>query len=297
MTSENPSPQSPSPGERLGRALLALVRLVIRTLLVILLAILLGMAVYFGAPALYRRYVQPVETSLSRLDDAQARQEQVNQQLNQRLDDLQSRLEDLELQNDTQKQTLDDLGTRLGSLEEAAPTRDLAEIKARLDKMETALLATSANLDQLNKDIGAMDQAISQTSAQVHDFTNPAVPGEAPLQALKAELQLVKAMQLLTRSRLSLVENNFGQAEEDVRAARLLLAGMAGDVASYQVEALSAIIERLDAALNNLPLRPILAAEDLEAAWQLLRSGLPGEPTPEPTPTRETATPTPLPAP
>jgi len=297
MTSENPSPPSPSTGERLGRALLALLRFVVRVLLVFVLAILLGMAVYFGVPALYQRYVQPVETSLSRLDDAQARQEQVNQQLNQRLDDLQSHLEELELQNDSHKQNLDDLGTRLGSLEEAASPQDLVQIKTRLDKMETALQATSANLDQLNKDIAAIDQAIAQTSAQVQDLTNQAATGKTPLQAFRTDLQLLKAMQLLTRSRISMAESNLGLAEEDVRAARLLLASIAGDVPPYQVETLSAIVARLDAALSNLPPRPILAAEDLEAAWQLLRSGLPGEPTPGPTPTQTTATPTPLPTP
>jgi hypothetical protein len=106
-------------------------------------------------------------------------------------------------------------------------------------------------------------------------------------------------MELLTRSRLSLVENNAGEAEQDVRAARQLLAGLGGEVPEYQVEALSSIIARLDQALIDLPARPVLAADNLEIAWQLLRSGLPGEPTPGPTltPGTPTGTPTPGPAP
>jgi hypothetical protein len=39
------------------------------------------------------------------------------------------------------------------------------------------------------------------------------------------------------------------------------------------------MINQLDLALDKLPDTPILAAQDLEIAWQLLKTGLPSEPT------------------
>jgi chromosome segregation ATPase len=274
--------------------LVAVIRFVVRLLLVLLLAVLLGAGVYFGLPALYRRYVQPIETNLARLDDAQARQEQTDQQLRQRLDDLQRRLEALELQNDTQKQSLDEIQTSLSGLEKTAQSDQEKQILTRLGEVESALQAANANLDQLRNDLAGVNQAQAQNSLLVQDLARKAETG-----SLETELQLLKAMELLTRSRLSLVENNAGEAEQDVRAARQLLADLGGEVPEYQVEALSSIIARLDQALTDLPARPVLAADNLEIAWQLLRSGLPGEPTPEPTltPGTPTGTPTPGPAP
>ncbi len=303
MSDEVPTPAPPSFGDRLALAFIAFARALVRIVLILLLAVLLLAGVYYGLPALYQRYVQPFESNLARLNDAQSRQEQANQQIDGRLDELSQRLEDLELQNDSHKQALDEVKTRLEEMErtqqsdEQAGGSAQATATARLGEIETNLAAMGANLEQVQAEIGAINQAMGQTSLQVQEIASLAEVGEAPLQELRNELQLVKAMELLTRSRVYLVEDNLGLAEQDVRAARLLLAKLGGDVPSYQVKPLAAIIARLDAALSNLPTRPILAAEDLEVAWQLLRDGLPGEATPQPTPTAGTGTPTPTPIP
>jgi len=99
---------------------------------------------------------------------------------------------------------------------------------------------------------------------------------DAPISILRRELQIVKAMELLTRSRLFILENNLGLAKDDLSAARDLLASM--KVSASQVRAQKDILARLDLAIGNLPASPVLAAEDVEIAWQLLLKGLPGEP-------------------
>jgi chromosome segregation ATPase len=284
MTSENLSPP-PSTGSRIGQAIVSLVRVLVRLLLVIILAVALGVGIYWGIPALYRRYVQPVERNLSSLNDAQARQQEASHQLEQRLDSLQERLEDLELQNDTHKQTLDELGSRLGGLEAEAQSGEEEEIASRLDDVDAALQAMGADLEQAQKDLAGVNEAMAQNDLELQDLAAQAEMGATPLQELRNELQVVKAMEHLTRSRLFLVENNLGLAEQDVGAARFLLVGLQGEVPEEQVETLEAVISWLDSALDNLPARPILAAQDIEAAWQLLRFGLAGEPTPQPTPT------------
>jgi hypothetical protein len=69
-------------------------------------------------------------------------------------------------------------------------------------------------------------------------------------------------------------------------------------VADYQQATLDEIIQRLDLALEYLPQTPILAAEDLEVAWQLLKIGLPESPSEDidlqPTATPEASTAEPL---
>ena len=293
MSDQAPTPAPPSFGDRLALAFIKFVRALVRILLILLLAVLLVAGIYYGVPALYRRYVRPVETNLARLNDAQSRQEQSNQQINQRLDELEQRLEGLELQNDSHKQTLDEVQARMDEMESAQQAGGGAQATAiaRQDELEATLAAMGANLEQVQAEIAAVDQAIGRTSLLVQELVNSTEAGESPLQELRNELQLVKAMELLTRSRVYLVEDNLGLAQQDVSAARLLLAKMGGDVPSYQVKPLAAIIARLDAALSNLPSKPVLAAEDLEVAWQLLRDGLPGEATPQPTPTIGTGTP------
>ena len=115
---------------------------------------------------------------------------------------------------------------------------------------------------------------------------------------------MAKAMELLARGRQLLVENNPGLAQGDIEAARLLLAGLRPSLNETQLAALDEIVQRLDLALANLaPIAgrtasPVLAAQDLELAWQMILAGLPGpSATPAPTLTRLTPTVTPTPGP
>jgi hypothetical protein len=101
-----------------------------------------------------------------------------------------------------------------------------------------------------------------------------------------------RALDMLGRARLYLAQSNFGLAREDVKSARDLLAALQ---AESNDPALDQAIARLDLSLGNLPAFPIVAAGDLEIAWQILMSGeAPATATPAPTvePTLE-ATPTP----
>jgi hypothetical protein len=114
-----------------------------------------------------------------------------------------------------------------------------------------------------------------------------------PLENIRNELKMVKAMELLTRSRLLMVANNLGLAQQDLQSASELLNGLQASLPADQQGDLAEIIARLDKASSNLPVRPLLASDDLEIAWQLLLLGLPDQPqssTPD-----VTATPTPVP--
>ena len=121
--------------------------------------------------------------------------------------------------------------------------------------------------------------------------------------AVENEFQLLRAMALLTRSRIHMANGNTTLASADILTARELLVSMQAGLTEFQAQALQEVIDRLDAALSFLPRSPLLASDRLEGAWQLLLNGLPsdsvsmeGTPTPEggeESAPEATATPTP----
>lgn len=284
MTSENNPPSSPSFGDRLSIAFVAFVRALIRLMVIVLLAALLGFGIFWGIPALYRQYVLPIQTSVNHLEDVQYSQDQTNQLYSQRLDDLLSRLDALEVQSDTDKQTFTDIQTHLENTESTQQARveeafDSAQATAgaQAEAVNIALETADAELAGLASRIEQPDKNMQALATQVQALEIKIQDGDAPVTALRRELQLVKTMELLTRSRLFLGENNIGLAQQDIQAAHDLLVTLQTQVPAYQLDALAAIVIRLGLALENLPAAPVLATDDLEIAWQLLQRGLPEE--------------------
>jgi hypothetical protein len=281
MNEENIPPSPPSFGERLRSAIAAFLRALFRLTVFTLILVLLGLIV-IGIPALYRQYLQPIQTNLQGLEITQTYLEQANQQLALQVEELQKHLNALEVRGDAEKQAFSELSAQaqnasstqqaqMSALESTQMTAIASskEIDAALKEVSKKITRLTAALEQTNTSLTEIDQRVNDLDAQLKDE-------EAPVAALRRELLLVKAMELLTRSRLFLVENNLGLAADDIQAARGILADL--QVPSYQAETLAEVIQRLDVALGNLPAAPILAAEDLEIAWQLLTRGLPGEP-------------------
>ena len=239
------TPTGPSFGQRVGRFFRFLLRLV---LLLIFLG-LLSLALYLALPWLYQRFIRPVEQNTAQVRELQSRQEQTEQDLT----DLQTRLETMEAGQDQHAESFADLDQRLIDIE--------TEISARSESL--------AALERLQSDLEEQNQAISAE--------------------LERQINLLKAMQLLSRARLSMYQSNFGLAKQDVQIARDLLGGIQPDAPESPAEELGAVIFRLDMTLSNLPDFPVAASDDLDIAWQILLSGLP-----QPTPTMiETRTPAP----
>jgi hypothetical protein len=126
-------------------------------------------------------------------------------------------------------------------------------------------------MDSLTEDIAQTVDDIDALSVTVKD--------EAPLVTVRTEVHLLKAMELLTRARLQLAQDNPGAAKTEVQEARNLLLNLGATLPEDQQKALAAIVQRLELGLANLPDAPRLAADDLEVAWQLLVKGLPAQST------------------
>jgi TolA-binding protein len=285
MSAQNSQPpENQSFGDRMAIAFLAFVRALVTLLVIILVIGLLAAAVIYGGPALYRQYVAPIQNNLAQLQSDQAQQQQTNQQFSQRMDSLQGRITDLESQHDSDKQTLSDLQAQITSL---ASTQQSSQ-----HAWQSTLAASNSEFDQLNNNLAALatqsanlQQKIANTDSNLSYLATAVQSDNLPVAVLRRELQLVKAMEYLTRARISLIANNAGSAQSDIQAAHDLLTALESLVPDYQTSALQAIVNRLDLALGNLPDSPVLASDDLEIAWQLLQKGLPVEAGLTPVPT------------
>jgi hypothetical protein len=190
---------------------------------------------YYGLPLLYQTYIVPVEQNTAEVTELQSRQEQTEQELA----DLQTRLEAMESEQSQSAQSLSELDERLGNLE--------MEIAARTRSLEA--------LEQMQSELQAQNEA---TSAE-----------------LERQVSLLKAMELLSRARLFMYQSNFGLARQDIQIARNLLAKVQPDGPESLADDLDAVIRRLDQVLSDLPDFPVAASDDLNIAWQILLSGLP----------------------
>ncbi len=257
----------PSFGERLLNAFLRFVRALATLVFVLLLLAGIVAAGYYGIPYLYRTYVQPLEETQGKV---QALEQGVTQQLEQLNAQVQQLTEDnalLHAQLDEALGRLDAQAAQIEALQQALDehTQALAVLQEQAAALSDGLDAAQARLDQ-----------VEQTLAD-----------DAPWRRVERTLQVLQIMEHLTRARVYLIQSNFGLARDEVVRAHALVADLAlADPAAWEE-----ILSRLQAALNELPDRPVVAAEDLEIAWRLLNATLP-VPGPQGT---AAATPTPTP--
>jgi predicted nucleic acid-binding Zn-ribbon protein len=202
----------------------------------------------------------------------------------------------------------------MDTLQEAqdAGQGDLDALRVDLETLQTSLASIASALETMQDDLGAIQTGLTDLSGQVDEYgmdvaaLREELSGETSPTILFQELQLVKAMEFLTRARLMLVQNNLGLAQLDIQAGRTILVDLQAETPVYQSEQIARVVARLDAALDNLPDAPVAATDEVEGAWQLLVAGLPAEPpatpaaeatpvpptTPEPTATPTTPEPT-----
>ncbi len=240
MSNENTTASLPS---RRGRGFVTALRYLL------LLAVLggIGVGLYFGVPYLYERFIVPVEANTERLAEIEGKQSADVQMLTGQISDLQSRLAGLET------------GQTQGA-------QAIAEMTGRVDAVETAVATQTGSLQRLEA-LGARLDALTATVSG-HDTL---LAGEGSVLAgLRREIKFSRAIELLARARLHLSQSNFGLAKEDVIAARDLVQALRDEVPAGESSTVQGILTRLDLALGNLPAFPVVAADDVDTAWQLL---------------------------
>lgn len=276
-----PPPSSgPSAGQRIGRAFSRLLGWLVAALF----GIGLGLLVFTLAPLAFRQIIAPVSENtegLARLDAE--------------MSDLSEQIGDIQAEQLDQDRALIDARTNAEQRIADAEGR-LADAEGRLRDSEDAIAAQQGLIQDL-------EETLDQQTAQLEDLNTTLaelqeeLPGQAEYDAYNRQLLLMRAWQELLRARLRLLENNPGQALEELAAARATLDQTMAMSDAEQQANLNEVIERVDMVITEITENPFAATGDLEIAWQMLGGmitppGLLPVTTPSPTETPEaTATP------
>jgi chaperonin cofactor prefoldin len=181
------------------------------------------------------------------------------------------------------------LQTALAQLEEAQ-----GPLRANTEALQLGQEAAQAGLEALRQDLQALGQELDATASGLDTLQTQAdtlsedgaqrgealaalqerLSGEQAPESMLRSLQVLRAMELLTRSRLLLVQNNVGLARADLSAARDLMIELQPAAPADEQGTIEAVAARLQVALEALPESPVAAADALEGAWQLLLAGL-----------------------
>jgi flagellar basal body-associated protein FliL len=176
------------------------------------------------------------------------------------LDPLQSNTERVSELTSQHASDIDRLTTELTALQERITT-----LESRADGVDQSIQAHSEALAKLDELQAALQTAIDEHKAQISS-------------QVAEQLALTRAIELLSRCRLYMSQNNFGLARADAQSARELLFGLLSTISPDQSGALRIVIQRLDLALSNMETYPVIAVYDLDTAWRLLVDGLPNVP-------------------
>jgi chromosome segregation ATPase len=225
-----------------------LVRFLVRMLLIVLAGIGLGLGAYYGLPAVYTGFIQPVQINTRQIGEIESALEAQRQSDQARLDAIETRLTGLETDLAANREALGALQADMDSVLTLLRS-DHGDLQ-RLRDLEVALVELQSSADSAEARLTALEGSLSQSAE--------------PVDALRERVQLLRAMELVLRARLSLADNNPGLAGEDLRRARGILSG-ASAPAGW-----AAIVNRLDMALANLSASPLVAVQDVEAAWYLM---------------------------
>jgi hypothetical protein len=234
-----PPPTPASTRTTFGQRVRRFFDFLIRLLALLIILGVIGLGLYFGLPLLYQRYIVPLDQNTAGVTQLQSRQEQTEQELS-------------------------DLQTRLGTLETVQNEHDqsLKELAQRMSDVETEIAARTESLAALERIQSEIQEQNEVASAE-----------------LERQVNLLKSMELLSRARLFMYQSNFGLAEQDVQIARDVLGTVQKDAPDELAEDLETVTLHLDLALSNLPNFPVAASDDLDIAWQILLTGSAPTPT------------------
>jgi septal ring factor EnvC (AmiA/AmiB activator) len=235
-------------------------RVLIRLLLVLLLGILIGAAIFFGIQYAYQQVVIPSQQNTAALAELDTRVNQQWQLIQDNNQDVEKRLSILETNQD-------DLNNRLAEL-----VSNLAQTSADLEVYHT-------QQNDLSEKVADMDHVVAELGIQIADLSDQNEETKTKLETIDLattldpvyqQLETFKILLQINRSRLFLLQDNYGLAQRELELAGAMLDALSAQVGEDQADEISIWQSRLDLAISHLPDSPILAADDLEILWSLM---------------------------
>ena len=237
----------PAGGSPLGRALLAFLRALGRLLLILVVTAAVVIAVYLGAEKLTREVNQSSAMAQTRMDQLSTRQAGD------------------QAQAATLRAQLRAVEATLGAAE--AARQEQAQELGRVHTQAAALQGTAqANV--------WLETVVPYQSTQIGSLILTSQAGQAALDELQLQRIWQTALLRVDLARRWTAQANYGLAQSEARAARDLLAGVDPlTLPEPRAALLRTWLERLDGVIRALPQDPWLAAQDLEAVWNLMSAG------------------------
>jgi chromosome segregation ATPase len=248
MTSdEQPAAGRPSPWRRAAGVAL-------RLLVVVLVGIGLGAGAFWGVPAAYRDFIEPVRQNTERLDQSQAALASLRESQSAANATQSAALADIQGQVARQAESLSAVQADVGSLKASQPTA----------------VAALQTLDKVEADLADLQAAATLTAGRIDGLDSAAATPNPTIEALGQRMEILRLMQLVSQARLSISEDNLGQATTDLEAAIAALSDLTSAAEDGGTAALEDVARRLDLAQQELKTNPTVAADDLDIAWELL---------------------------
>jgi chromosome segregation ATPase len=252
----NAEKQQPGCWNRLGRASARFLTVLLRLIFVVVLAVLIGVGIYYSVPWIYWRFVVPVQDSAARVQILQRDLENTRADWNTDLTEQGQRISALESDLATQRERIAALEADMGRMDEilTAQEETLIELQSTLDGVEEAT-------GQLGDDVEVLYSELDTLRVEVAEPNRVAAAFERRLILLQAWGEILKA-------RMHLLEDNAGNARQALALARANLERVIVLSPEPEAEALIAIQERLDAADTAIEERPFVAINELEIIWR-----------------------------
>jgi septal ring factor EnvC (AmiA/AmiB activator) len=248
---------TPDVWSRLWQTIGHLLSVLLRVLFVVVIAILLAVGAYFGAPWVYRQFIQPVQSSVAQLALLQRQVDESNAQWAERFGEQQQRIATLENQLAGQGERIASLEASLSRVDEA-----LTEQQATLDELSSVVDALSSDYVSLEE-----VETLRDEFATLQEGVTLSEQVAAQIDALEHRIILVQTWQEVLKTHLYLTEGNVGDAETTLELAMTHLGQASVLSPEGEREAISTIQTHLTHAASRLREQPIIAAQDLESAW------------------------------
>jgi hypothetical protein len=176
---------------------------------------------------------------------------------------------------------------------------DLSDMQILVNELQTQIDELKSSTTEMGVTIAAHTESIAQLESMQANLELAQIQQSQGLSdtltsRLEYDLMITRAIELLSRANLYLSQSNFGLARDDIHTAySLLTTSQASTLSEENRLFLLTVTQRLEFALNNLPAYPVVAANDVQIAWQyLVDGGIPVDAIPVPIIT-PTFTPTP----
>ena len=230
-------------------------RWIFRMLIVVLFGIALGAGIYYGVRSFYRDAIEPLQTLDQRMRDMETSVAQLSEALREERSSTADDRSELQARTASQTEELASIAAQIARLENLIEEQEdafdeIEQLREGLDQIEANLVLTGEQLEELQVQVEA---------------------GDLPVERVEQNLQLMRVMNLMTRARLWIEQDNFGLADDDLQVALEIMQVLTeGEAGASETDLLPQISDHLTLALEVVRSNPGLAEEELEIAWKLL---------------------------